>query len=295
LKLKQGNTPNKASNVPKTNRRKNKMLEMPLLEMSLLDKEITIVLFSIYGLLIGSFLNVVAFRLPKGNTLMGRSSCPHCKTQLKWYHLVPVFSWIFLRGRCGFCKNDVSARYPFVEIITSVIFLSSILFTDEIIGGLFLAIAVSLLFVLAIIDYDNMDVPDSINFLSLLFALMYAFTAETSLETSFITAGVLILLIYAVESLTPNHTKIMGEGDIIVFATIAALVGTLHDTFFVFIIACFLMLPISFDIKKGKVVIKRGQVIPFVPFLFVSFIIVFIIKHFDMPLYQWIKEIYSIS
>ena len=91
-------------------------------------------LFSIYaaifGCLIGSFLNVVILRLPAKKDLVSqRSGCPQCGTQLKWFHNIPIFSFIFLRGRCAFCGKRISWRYPLIEILTGMV--SFWLFPDD--------------------------------------------------------------------------------------------------------------------------------------------------------------------
>lgn len=76
----------------------------------------------IFGLLIGSFLNVVIIRLPAGRSLtFERSSCSKCNSQLKWYHNIPVISFLVLRGKCGFCGQKISWRYPLIEILTGLI------------------------------------------------------------------------------------------------------------------------------------------------------------------------------
>ena len=81
------------------------------------------ILFAAFaGLLVGSFLNVVAYRLPRGESLVEpRSHCPSCETPLKPYDNIPVFSWLLLRGRCRSCGEPISARYPLVEAVTAVL------------------------------------------------------------------------------------------------------------------------------------------------------------------------------
>lgn len=76
----------------------------------------------VFGSIIGSFLNVVILRLPLEKNLKGRSSCTHCKHQLSGLDLIPVFSFIFLRGKCRYCKNEISPRYFIIEIITGILF-----------------------------------------------------------------------------------------------------------------------------------------------------------------------------
>ena len=77
----------------------------------------------ILGLCIGSFLNVVAYRVPLGRSVVGgRSACPSCAHLIAWYDDVPVVSWLVLRGRCRHCAAPISARYPARELITGVLF-----------------------------------------------------------------------------------------------------------------------------------------------------------------------------
>ncbi len=81
-----------------------------------------VVVAGVFGLLIGSFLNVVAYRVPAKVSLMRESRCPHCDTAIKPWHNVPVLGWIVLRGRCANCKAPISPRYPIIEAITGVAF-----------------------------------------------------------------------------------------------------------------------------------------------------------------------------
>jgi prepilin signal peptidase PulO-like enzyme (type II secretory pathway) len=76
----------------------------------------------IFGLLIGSFLNCVIWRLHKEEKITGRSYCPKCRHQLAWYENIPVFSFVFLRGKCGHCQGRISSQYPLVELITAMFF-----------------------------------------------------------------------------------------------------------------------------------------------------------------------------
>lgn len=115
----------------------------------------------ILGTAVGSFLNVVIYRLPAGLSLLyPPSRCPKCKTRLKPYDNVPVLGWLWLRGRCRYCRVPVSMRYPLVEFVTGILFLS--LFgrfgiSSETVGyWLF----VSLLIVLALIDFDTLTLPN---------------------------------------------------------------------------------------------------------------------------------------
>lgn len=121
----------------------------------------------IFGLLIGSFLNVVILRLPKSRDLVyQRSICPQCGNQLKWYHNIPLISFLVLRGKCAFCKKKISIRYPLVELLTGLIAYG--LFPAEVNGysmGIFaFYFIVACVFICHIlIDLDHHLLLDSLN------------------------------------------------------------------------------------------------------------------------------------
>ncbi|MCK9574093.1 MAG: prepilin peptidase, partial [Candidatus Omnitrophica bacterium] len=82
------------------------------------------ILMIVLGGCVGSFLNVCIHRLPKDMSIVGpRSFCPHCKHPIRWYDNIPILSYFILKGKCRDCKAAISLRYPFVEIITAVVFL----------------------------------------------------------------------------------------------------------------------------------------------------------------------------
>ncbi len=121
------------------------------------------VLAGVLGLVVGSFLNVVAARVPVGASVVSpRSACPRCGHEIRNRDNVPVLSWVLLRGRCRDCAEPISARYPAIELATGVLFAATALrfgLSAELPAFLLLA-AVSV--VLAVIDLDTMRLPDAI-------------------------------------------------------------------------------------------------------------------------------------
>ena len=115
------------------------------------------------GLMIGSFLNVVAYRLPRGQSLaLPPSSCPACGTAIKPYDNVPVFGWMMLRGRCRNCAEPISARYPIVEAATAILALAVVLTrhsTHDVALGLAL---LAVLVPITLIDLDHRIIPNRI-------------------------------------------------------------------------------------------------------------------------------------
>jgi leader peptidase (prepilin peptidase)/N-methyltransferase len=117
----------------------------------------------LFGLVIGSFLNVVILRLPQGISVSTpRSHCPQCKKLISWYDNIPVLSYIILGGRCRRCKKKFSARYPFIEAVTGAVsVLLCLKFGLTVPWGIYLAFS-SAMIVLAFIDLDHRILPDVI-------------------------------------------------------------------------------------------------------------------------------------
>jgi len=117
----------------------------------------------VFGLIIGSFLNVVIYRLPRDlNISKPRSRCPHCGNLIAWYRNVPVFAWIALRGRCGDCREPISVRYPLVEAAVGILFGAAVYRWGISWSALASMIFGATMLVLALIDYDFKILPNVI-------------------------------------------------------------------------------------------------------------------------------------
>ncbi len=135
---------------------------------ALLTAYISVIIF-IFGAVIGSFMNMLIYRLPIGMTFnKGRSICPSCRHGLAWKDLFPLFSWIFLGGKCRYCKAKISARYPVVEALNGALYVLAYLFLTG--GGGFAGLNISLLgrfavisalVVLSFVDFEHQIIPDS--------------------------------------------------------------------------------------------------------------------------------------
>jgi leader peptidase (prepilin peptidase) / N-methyltransferase len=117
----------------------------------------------VLGAIVGSFLNVVAWRVPRGESIVApRSRCPRCETPIRPQHNVPILSWLFLRGRCKDCGEPISVRYPLVEALTAALYAGVVATTGadrETILGLIL---VTVLVPIALIDIDTRRIPNKI-------------------------------------------------------------------------------------------------------------------------------------
>ena len=117
----------------------------------------------VFGLVIGSFLNVVAWRLPRGESLVHPPSrCPSCGTAIKPYDNIPVLSWLLLRGRCRHCGHPISARYPLVELTTGLLYAAVALAKDEAVDIALGLLLVTALVPIVLIDLEHRLIPNKI-------------------------------------------------------------------------------------------------------------------------------------
>ena len=127
----------------------------------------------IYGVLIGSFLNVCIYRIPKGeNIAIVRSHCMKCNHQLKWYDNIPLFSWITLRGRCRYCKAPISPQYPIIEASNGFLWLLVAIVKGISVDSLLYALLFSALLTLSVIDFRTYEIPAGINIFILALGLI---------------------------------------------------------------------------------------------------------------------------
>ncbi|MBU1669089.1 prepilin peptidase [bacterium] len=231
----------------------------------------------IFGILIGSFLNVVIYRIPKGESIVFPSSkCQSCQTPLKWYHNIPIFSWLFLRGKCGFCSEKIAIQYPFIELVTGIIAVA-LFYKLGLVWYLPFVFAVfALLLALVMIDFKYMEVPDNLNLFALALSVI-GLTVLDSIQNALMAAGGVALLRYYLSYFL--NKEAMGEGDIIVAGTMGALLGFPHFFYALFLSALLAMVPS---------LMAKDKMVPFVPFLAIATFIVYIFDTQVHALVMWI-------
>lgn len=166
---------------------------------------LTLFFVFLFGTAIGSFLNVVIFRLHKHKTLGGRSSCPYCQHELSAIDLIPVFSFLSLKGKCRYCHHRLSWQYPLVEFWTGIIFclvyLTSSFFEfanfSNMISLIFELFVASVLIVVAVYDFRWGLILDKIVFPSSVVAFLYLLLSHSSLILGFSSAAKLLALFYS--------------------------------------------------------------------------------------------------
>lgn len=146
----------------------------------------TAFLIFIFGLIIGSFLNVLISRLPKRKSILGFSKCPECRKNIFWYDNIPVLSFLFLKGRCRGCKSKISLRYPLIELLTGFLFfLSLLIYGNNIPFLIYILFLISILTVIAFIDLKHFIIPDSLILAGFLVSFAFIFlTFDSSLLIS---------------------------------------------------------------------------------------------------------------
>jgi leader peptidase (prepilin peptidase)/N-methyltransferase len=167
----------------------------------------------ISGAVIGSFLNVVVYRLPLGQSLVKpRSRCPHCNEQVAARDNVPVLSWLLLRGRCRHCSEPIPARYPAVELLTAVAFVAVVLargIHPELVA---LIPFTAMLIAVAFIDLQHKIVPNKIMLPAAVWGLVTAVAFRTHMAPQLLIAGAGAFTFFLLAALI--HPKGMGMGDV---------------------------------------------------------------------------------
>lgn len=192
----------------------------------------------LFGIVIGSFLNVCIFRIPKKESIvLPHSHCMACDYQLRWYDLVPLFSFLFLRGRCRNCGTKLSLQYPLVEGLNGALYVVVFLANGWDILSVIYCLLTSALIVLSIIDSRTMEIPDGINLLIFLLGVAVTVLDLASWKNHLIgmvAVSGFLLLIYLV-----TVGRGIGGGDIKLMAGAGLLLGV-EKAVLAFFVGCIL-------------------------------------------------------
>ncbi len=178
----------------------------------------------LFGMMIGSFLNVVILRLPKGKSIVtAPSRCMDCGKKIKWYELIPVFSWLMLKGRCSGCKSPISAQYPLVEAVTGVLYAIIFCRFGISIETILYMSMTSALLALSVIDFRTYEIPAGFNvFLAVVGAARVAADLHNWHQylIGFFAVSVFLLLVFLI-----TGGRGIGGGDIKLMAVCGLILG----------------------------------------------------------------------
>jgi leader peptidase (prepilin peptidase)/N-methyltransferase len=219
-----------------------------------------------FGLVIGSFLNVVAHRLPGRMSLsMPASHCPSCETPIKPYDNIPVLSWLILRGRCRSCSEPIAARYPIVEATTALLFAAVVAVHHANTAALVLGLVlVAFLVPIALIDLDHRIIPNRLTAPAAVLAIVLGTALDPGGEVERLIAGAAACGVLALPSLL--NPKAMGLGDAKLMGVLGLyLGGAVAPAFFVaLIVGTVIGIAIVARVGMSK---GRKTAVPFGPFL----------------------------
>ncbi len=235
------------------------------------------ILFFLFGTIIGSFLNVLIYRLPRNKSIVyPPSSCPNCGHRIKWYENIPILSYIFLKGKCSNCGTEISLRYPIVELLTGIFASISYIKWGLSIDAVFSFIFICLIIVIIFIDIDFKIIPDEINLVGFIIGIIYSFfrvdfSFVDALLGSLVGAGLLFSIAYFY--LKVKKVEGLGFGDVKMLAFVGTYLGwfgSLFTIFFGSLLGAIVGIGYSL-IKSGK---YQGKLeIPFGPFLGIASLI----------------------
>lgn len=235
----------------------------------------------VLGTILGSFYNVVAYRLPKGESIIYPAShCPNCNHKLRPWELIPIFSYLLQRGKCSKCKQKISIFYPISEILCGLLFvfcyLSFGISFDLIIALTF----TSLLIIVILSDYYYMIIEDSVLIIfSILLIIEIYFIHGFNYLLDHLSSAVIAFLIMYLLKLAGDFIfkrESMGGGDIKLMAVFGLMIGWKMSIITIFLSA-FIALPVSIFILKTN----KNHEIPYGPFLSIAALIIYF-THLDM-------------
>ena len=231
--------------------------------------QITVIILTIIlGLAVGSFLNVVIYRLPNNMSLAKPAShCPKCNNPIKWYDNIPVLSYIILGGKCRHCKEKISFRYPFVELLNTALWvLCLLMFTNYIIPSfemnwlrfIFSCIVCSTLICIFYCDLDSMEIPEIFQGILLICGLVLLLDNPSKENImlkvfGFLGAGALFMLVNLIFKLIKKKDGI-GFGDVELVACAGLILGG-YKMILALIVSCVvggIVLVIIASVKKDR-------------------------------------------
>ena len=216
----------------------------------------------LYGIVIGSFLNVCMIRIPKKESIVTEGShCVKCGYRLKWYDLIPLFSYLVLKGKCRNCGEIISPQYPVVEFINGAVYVLIFVLKGVSLESLLLSLLFSCLLTLSVIDFKTFEIPVGFN---IFIAVLGVIRVLTDLENllNYVTGALCVSLFLLVLFLV-SKGRAIGGGDIKLMAAAGLFLGW-KETILSFMLGCIFGACIHLIRMK---VSKEGRVLAMGPYL----------------------------
>ena len=230
-------------------------------------KILYLIIFFIFGLFFGSFFTVIGLRLPqKVSFITGHSHCDKCNHDLTFIDMIPVFSYLFLRGRCRYCKEKVSPLSTFMEIFTGILFALAY-YSFGFSYSLFIALGiVAMLIIITVSDMTYLVIPDEVLIFFTGYFIFFEFL-DLGLKLTFlkIISGIFLFLLMYLIMLAGNKVfkrESMGGADIKMMFIFGIILHPLLGVISIFLGSC-LALPVSLLI----LIKNKERIVPFGPFL----------------------------
>jgi leader peptidase (prepilin peptidase)/N-methyltransferase len=225
----------------------------------------TATLAGVFGAIFGSFLNVVAYRLPRHESLLGPAShCPSCGVPVKPYDNIPILSFLLLRGRCRSCASTISPRYPLVEALTALLCAGAVLAHDS---AATIALSVALILVVvpaALIDLEHRIIPNKLTALGAVLALAIGLALDPSGEAQRLIAGAGAAGFLLLAALA--YPGGMGMGDVKLAGVMGLFLGRAVAPAILFALLGGVLVGVAIVARKG-IGEGRKTAVPFGPFL----------------------------
>lgn len=256
---------------------------------------LTFIIIFLFGISLGSFMNVCICRIPKQESLIKRSYCPHCGNRLKWFDLIPILSFFLLKGRCRKCGEEISLQYPIIETANGLlyVFIFSVrdfnLWTGNFIHynltTVLFCLTASAFLVLSIIDFQIYEIPVSINYFLVTVALIRVildFNNWSNYLIGFFTVSVFLYIVYFI-----TKGNAIGGGDIKLMAAGGLLLGW-QNIWLAFLFGCILGSVIHLLRMK---IANAGRVLALGPYLSMG---MFIAMLYGDRIWDWYLGVFMI-
>lgn len=237
------------------------------------------IIIFIYGIVIGSFVNVLIYRLPlHENITTEHSHCMSCGHRLRWYDLVPLFSWVFLKGKCRYCKTKISAQYPVIEAVNGFGYVLIFLMNGLNFTSILYVLCFSMLTAITVIDWRTYEIPLGLNITILVLgAIHLALDYHNFLYylIGMVSVSGFLFLLFII-----TGGRGIGGGDIKLMFAAGLLLGWKH-IILALVIGCIIGSIVHLTLMRIK---GKGRVLAFGPYLSIG---IFTVMLFGDQILNW--------